>query len=88
MTDLLTPRQRETYEKVQAYVKAHGPGIQRACNALGLNSATYGNACRRLRYGRGARWSGDGSNRIVAGVAGQVASDAEAFSCEDDELPF
>ena len=86
MSDPLTPRQRETYEAVNEYRKRHGGGIQAACKALGLNSATYGNACRRLRFGTQARWSRGSSNRVVGGNG--VASDREAFEFNDDDLPF
>ncbi len=70
----LPPRQRETWLAVQAYLAAHpGVGVRAACRAVGVNSATYGNA-RRALFGRTDRG---------------VATDAEAFGdagWDEDEL--
>lgn len=85
--ELLTPRQRETYLGVQDYMKKHGVGIKHACDVLGMNTATYGNAARRVRYGTRARWSGGSSSRIVPIDTIDIATDDEAFSC-DDGLSF
>lgn len=63
----LPPRARETWLAVTEYRARHpGVSIKTACDKLGMNSATFGNAQRALRSRRG------------------VASEAEAFSCEDD----
>ncbi len=77
----LTPRQRETLEAVHRYREKHDVTIQDACYATGCNSATYGNALRVLRFGPRAKWSGK-ANRIIE--VGGVATDREAFSCEDE----
>ncbi len=65
----LPPRARETWLAVDAYRREHPDcrSVQAACDALGMNSATWGNA-RRMLYGHG------------------VATDDEAFSCEDDDV--
>jgi hypothetical protein len=86
----LPPRQRETYEAVNAHVKQHGATIKEACKRLGLCRATYINAQRRLAIGPAARWSQPNGGHIVPPDHGQiVATDAEAFSCDDeDELPW
>lgn len=85
LKELLTPRQRETLEAVDAYRAEHGVGIKAACKALGYNSATYGNAQRQLRYGGRTTWR---SGCVKPRPGADIASDREAFEYDDDELPF
>lgn len=76
--ELLTPRQRETWTKVEAYRKSHQVPIQVALKRLQLSGGTYANARQRMIHGKEAYWAG---NKLVPRG---IASDKEAFSYDDD----